>query len=110
MIPLLLILLPFVAGILSFFVKSDNGGKQLALFFSIATLAVMLLGLCVFNQSAFHHFDVSWLVSLGSRFTIGLDGMGKMLCLLTAISFPIIIAATYNNKYKSSNNFYALLT
>jgi NADH-quinone oxidoreductase subunit M len=109
MIPLLLILLPFVAGIMSFFIKSDNGSKQLALFFSIATLSVMLLGLFVFTQSSYHHFDMSWLVSLGSRFTIGLDGMGKMLCLLTAISFPIIIAATYNNKYKSTNNFYALL-
>ncbi len=46
---------------------------------------------------------------LGSRFSVSLDGMGKMLTLLTAISFPVIFAATYKNNYKSSHSFYGFM-
>jgi NADH-quinone oxidoreductase subunit M len=32
-----------------------------------------------------------------------------LLCLLTAISFPLIFVATWNNSYKEANRFYALM-
>jgi NADH-quinone oxidoreductase subunit M len=35
--------------------------------------------------------------------------MGKLLTLLTAVSFPVIFASTFNNKYKSSNAFYGFM-
>jgi NADH-quinone oxidoreductase subunit M len=38
-----------------------------------------------------------------------MDGMGKMLCLLTAVSFPVIFIATYKNNYKNAGSFYALM-
>src|SRR5437868_198224 len=40
---------------------------------------------------------------------IGLDGMGRLLTLLTAFSFPLILAATYNNSYKNASAFYGLM-
>lgn len=109
MIALLLILIPLITGVLSFFIKGENSGKQIALFSAIATLVVLLTGMFAYNQYNYLHYDVSWLPTLGSRFSLGLDGMGKMLCLLTAVSFPIIFAATYNNKYKNPSSFYGLM-
>ena len=109
MIALLLILIPLITGVLSFFIKGENSGKQIALFSAIATLVVLLAGMFAYNQYNYLHYDVSWLPTLGSRFSLGLDGMGKMLCLLTAVSFPIIFAATYNNKYKNPSSFYGLM-
>lgn len=109
MIALLLILIPLITGVLSFFIKGENSGKQIALFSAIATLLVLLTGMFAYNQYNYLHYDVSWLPTLGSRFSLGLDGMGKMLCLLTAVSFPIILAATYNNKYKNPSSFYGLM-
>ena len=109
MIALLLILIPLITGGLSFFIKGENSGKQIALFSAIATLVVLLTGMFAYNQYNYLHYDVSWLPTLGSRFSLGLDGMGKMLCLLTAVSFPIIFAATYNNKYKNPSSFYGLM-
>lgn len=109
MVPVLLILLPLITGLVSFFMKGENGGKALALASSILTLAVALGGIFIYNQPTHLSYDTAWLTTIGSRFSVGLDGMGKMLCLLTAISFPIIFLATSNNKYKDAGSFYALM-
>ena len=108
MIPVLLIFIPLVAGLFTFFVKG-NASKQLALASSVATLAVSLLSIFVYTSAKFGNFDASWIPTLSTRYTLTLDGMSKMLTLLAAISFPIIFAATYKNEYKNANQFYALM-
>ncbi len=106
MVPVLLIFIPVVSGLLAFFLKNGNAAKNWSLLASIITLAVGLYGvISTQNLST----DVEWLPVLGTRFSVSLDGMGKMLTLLTAISFPIVFAATYNNQYKNSNAFYGLM-
>jgi NADH-quinone oxidoreductase subunit M len=52
---------------------------------------------------------MSWLPSLNSRFTLEVDGLAKILILLTAISLPAILMATANNQYKQKNIFLSLL-
>ncbi len=107
MIPVLLIVIPLVTGLLSFFIKEERSAKAFALLSSVATLAVSLISL--FQSGSSISSDVQWLPMLGSRFSVSLDGMGKILTLLTAVSFPIIFASTYNNKYKSPNAFYGFM-
>ena len=109
MVAVLLILVPLIAGLGLFAVKSSNSARSLALVVSIAVLAVSLLGLTVINSHNDLNCDVSWLPMLNSRFHIGLDGMGQLLCLLTAISFPLIFVSTWSNTYKDGNRFYALM-
>lgn len=109
MVAVLLILVPLIAGLGLFAVKSGNTAKSMALLASIAVLVVSLLGLTTMNSHSDLHCDVSWLPMLNSRFHVGLDGMGQLLCLLTAISFPLILVATWNNTYKDTNRFYALM-
>ena len=106
MIPLLLILIPVVSAVLTFFLKNGNAAKNWALFSSIITLVIGIYALC---PMATLTFDATWLPLLGSRFSLSLDGLSKMLVLLTAISFPVVFASTYNNDYKQSNAFYGLM-
>ena len=109
MIVLLLILIPLIGGILSFFLKDDKAVRIWALFISIATLSLSIIGLTILKSSKYLHFSASWLGSLGSSFTIGLDGMSQVLCLLTAVAYPVILIATWNTTYKKPNNFFALM-
>lgn len=109
MIALLLILVPLISGIAAFFLKKSGGAKSWALFSSIATLVVSLLGLTVLNKTELLAFRTEWLTGLGSSFSIKLDGMGQMLCLLTAISFPLIFVSTWHREYKNAHNFFALM-
>lgn len=108
MIPVLLILLPLLTGIIGFFIKEDNAAKGWALLSAVLTLTIAIAGI-YFYPVAQQAFDSAWLPALGSRFTLSMDGMSKMLVLLTAISFPLIFLATYKNSYKSSGAFYGLM-
>jgi NADH-quinone oxidoreductase subunit M len=109
MIPVLLILIPLLGGFASFFFKSESGSKSWSLLSAIVTLVVSILGLTILNSPAQLMADAEWQPLLGSRFTVKLDGMSQLLCLLTAISYPLIFVATWFTKYEKPNNFYALM-
>jgi NADH-quinone oxidoreductase subunit M len=108
MIPVFLILLPLLTGIVGFFIKETNAAKGWALLSAILTLVVAIAGI-YFYPSAQQSFDSAWLPALGSRFTLSMDGMSKMLVLLTAVSFPLVFLSTYKNSYKNTGSFYALM-
>lgn len=108
MIPVSLILIPLIAGLVSFFLKSPGAAKAWSLFAALVTLGVAIAGICFMPAGQLSH-NVPWLTELGSRFNVSMDGMGKMLCLLTAVSFPVIFIAVYNNGYKNANSFYGLM-
>lgn len=107
MTTVLLIAVPLLTGLLSFFIKEERSAKAFALFSSVITLAVSLITLSQHGNAVTS--DASWLPMLGSRFTVSLDGMGKILTLLTAVSFPVIFASTYKNHYKNPNAFYGFM-
>jgi len=108
MIPVLLILVPIISAIICFFMNGSSA-KSWSLFSSIITLIVSVTGLILYNGDPHLRFDAEWLPSLGSRFTVGLDGMGQILSFLTAISFPIIFVATWKDDYRNAKNFYGLM-
>jgi len=106
MIPLLLIFIPVVSGLVTFLLKNGSSAKNVALLSATITAIIGVYALFATSELV---YDAAWLPVLGSRFSVALDGMSKMLTLLTAVSFPIIFAATYNNEYKNSNAFYGLM-
>ncbi len=108
MIALLLILIPLIGGLISFFIKNEIAAKGFSLLVSILTLVIALLSIYS-TQTNQLHYDVAWIPDLGSRFTLGLDGLSKILALLTAISLPIIITATYKNTYSNAGRFYGFM-
>ena len=109
--PHVLIFFPLLAGLITFLFKKDASVKSWALFSSVITLFFSLLSLYYANNKALSglDFNYEWLKYLGASFSVSLDGMGRLLTLLTAISFPIIFVATYKNEYKNANLFYGLL-
>lgn len=107
MISVLLILIPLIAGIASFLIKGNNLHKQWAVLASLAALVVSLLGIC--GSSISLNYDANWIPTFGSRFSTKIDGMSQILCLLTAISYPLIFISTYKNEYKNARSFYGLM-
>jgi NADH-quinone oxidoreductase subunit M len=113
--PELLLWIPLVTGLITFFIKGNKSVKAWALFSSLATLAVSVISLCYSDVAKhsenflYNNVSYVWLPYIGSSFTVGLDGMGHLLTFLTAFTFPLIFAATYKTDYKNSNVFYALM-
>jgi NADH-quinone oxidoreductase subunit M len=102
-------LIPLVTGLLCFFAGKATVVKSLALVGSLAALAVMLYAISLPANSNLVHYSRIWLGTLNSNLSLGLDGAGKITCLLTVVSFPLIFLATWNNVYKNSNQFYGLM-
>ena len=109
MIPLLLILIPLASGLAAFFFKNDKAVRSWALFSSIVTLAVSVLGLTVLKDDSYLKFKASWISSINTSFSIQVDGMGQILCLLTAVSFPLVFISTWKSVYNKAHNFFALM-
>jgi NADH-quinone oxidoreductase subunit M len=109
MIPVLLIVIPLITGLAAFFVRNERTVRWLVLLSSIITLLISLLGLTFFKDPQYLALQSPWMSNLGSSFSVRLDGMGQVLCLLTAVSFPIIFIATWNTQYKNAYNFFGLM-
>jgi len=108
MVALLLILVPVIGGLIALFIKNESSAKGFSLLVSIATLLIALFGVYSTNTNQLH-YDASWMPDLGSRISLGLDGLSKILALLTAVSMPVIITATYKNTYADAGKFYGLM-
>lgn len=108
MIVLSLILIPLIGGLISFAIKEEKAAKTWSLFISFAVLALTIAGLMTKSAGQLN-YSTSWLGSLGSSFTIKLDGLSQLLCLLTAVAYPLIFIATWKTQYKKAHNFFALM-
>ena len=108
MIPVLLLFIPLVAGILGCFIKEQKAASNWSIVASVVTLITAIVGIYAMPASM-HQFEATWLPSIGANFSVALDGMSKMLVLLTAISMPLIFIATRNNNYSNPGVFYALM-
>ena len=109
MVVVLLILIPLIAGVAAFFLTNEKQARIWSLAASLGTLAFCISGVSAAEGSSALAFQANWMQTLGSSFSIRMDGMGKLLCLLTAIAYPVIFAATWNSNYKKANNFFALM-
>jgi NADH-quinone oxidoreductase subunit M len=109
MIPVLLIVVPLVSGLLAFSFKNDNAVRSWALFSSLVTLVVSLAGLTVLKTDSYLQFHANWISSINASFSVRLDGMGQILCLLNAVSFPLVFISTWKSEYKNPHNFFALM-
>ena len=109
MLTVLLILIPFIAGLISFGLKG-SGPKVLGIISSLATVVIAIGTWCTFRTTP-DSLDVvaDWIPQLGSQFRVGLDGMGVMLCLLTAVAFLLIFITIYSRDYEKPGSFYGLM-
>src|SRR5690242_413640 len=109
MLTVLLILIPFIAGLIAFGLKG-SGPKVLGMISSLATVVIAIGSWCRFRTAPDSlNFVANWIPQLGSQFRVGLDGMGVMLCLLTAIASLLVFITIYNRNYEKANVFYGLM-
>ena len=109
MVVLLLFLIPLLGGLLAFFIRNDRAVRGWALLSSILTLALAITANSGVLPAAQQSFSTSWMGTLGSTFSLQLDGLSRMLCLLTAVSYPIILLSTWKSSYLKPNNFFGLM-
>ena len=109
--PELLLWLPLLAGIICFFIKDIKTVKAIAFAGSLSVLVVALISLLYTSKVylTYNAVNYLWLRNLGTSFYLSIDGAGRILTLLTAISFPIIFLSTYKNNYKNAGAFFGLM-
>ena len=109
MIAVLLIVIPLLTGLTAFLIKNEKAVRSWALFSSLVTLIVSLIGLTILKEAKYLEHQSAFMSTLGSSFAVKLDGMGQLLCLLNTIAFPLIFISTWNSSYKKPNSFFALM-
>src|SRR6187401_937656 len=103
--PELLIWMPLLSGIICFLLRNEKSVRTFAFIASLLTLAVSISTLFFTDPkfNSYNYVNYLWLKYLGNSFFVGLDGTGRLLTFLTALSFPIIILATWKNFYKNTS-------
>ena len=106
MISLLLILLPLLTGLAAFFIKDEKLARTWAVLASFATLTIAILSLCCMNDTKSLNYHCEWLPSLGASFSLKMDGVAQLLCLLNTIAYPLVFIAGWDKTYKNAKNFF----
>ncbi len=110
--PDLLIWLPILAGIICFSVGKEKAAKSIAILFSLMILGVSISTLFFTNEVKYlmyNNVNYLWLKYLGANYYIGLDPLGRMLTLLTAIAFPMVFISTSISSKPKPASFYGLM-
>ncbi len=97
----LLLLLPFVGAIATMLVPKANAqlAKQVALVFSLATLVLTAIIAIGYHRNGAEDYaeDYTWIKAFGAHYALGLDGVGIVLVVLTALLTPIVLIASWND-------------
>jgi NADH-quinone oxidoreductase subunit M len=109
MIAVLLILIPLLTGLAAFFIKNEKTARSWTLLSSLATMVVSVLAFAIIKDPASLSYKVEWMGALNSSFSVSLDGLGQVLCLLNGVAFPLIFIATWRTQYSKAHNFFALM-
>ena len=110
MITLVLILIPFLSGLLLLVVKNEQA-KIIALAATLAEFAVAIVAWIQFQPTGEMQYVINcpWIASLGITFKAGIDGISLILILLTTLSVPLIILSSFNKEIKKASLFYSLI-
>ncbi|MGW6281030.1 NADH-quinone oxidoreductase subunit M [Kribbella sp. NPDC055071] len=110
----LLLLLPFVGAIVTMVVPSAKAtlAKQVALVFSLVTLVLTAVVAIGYHRNGPDDYavDYTWIKAFGAHYALGLDGVGIVLVVLTALLTPIVLIASWNDAQKgrwSEKSFFA---
>ena len=98
------ILLPIVGSVVVALLPKREPGdalpKQVALGFSLLTLVVVaIIGFSFDTGGARYQFTETheWIQAFGAHYAVGVDGIGLVLVLLTAILSPVVILASWHD-------------
>jgi NADH-quinone oxidoreductase subunit M len=97
----LTLLLPLVGALVTMAVPKTKAlpAKQVALAFSLLTLALTIVIAVGYyrNGPAAYQETHTWIKAFGAHYAVGLDGIGLVLLVLTALLTPIVLIASWND-------------
>ncbi|HEY3389976.1 MAG TPA: NADH-quinone oxidoreductase subunit M [Prolixibacteraceae bacterium] len=105
MILLIILLIPFVTGLLLLMVRNGSIVKSVAL---VSAICNLLVTLSLFAVSP-SYYSVNWINFLGTKFSLGYDGISLIMLLLTNLLFPFIIFAGFKRDQYQVPVLYALI-
>ncbi len=109
MTALLLLLIPFVTATLLMVLRPTVRARGIALGSTLASLAVALVLWAGFPGGTVTDLHTAWLPSIALDFSLGHDGIGLLMLLLTSVAFPFIIGAGYGERLRHPSLVNALL-
>ncbi len=111
MFPLILLFLPLISALLIFMLR-DTHSRGIALGSALLSLAAVLFALNTLRLDPLNHnlnFSHSWISSLGSEISFGIDSISMIMLLLTNILFPLILLSTYNREIYKPKGYFSLM-
>lgn len=110
MAALTLLLIPLIGAIFLFLYKgTSHFSSMAALRVAFASLLVMLASLIYWTTPEMLQFSVPWLNSLGSSFSLKLDGLGRVLCLLNSVVYFLLFLFLQKKEISRSYAFFGWL-
>lgn len=106
MILLLILLIPFVTGLLLLAFRNAVTIKAISLAASVANLT-LTLWLVVTDTKL--NYIANWNFPTNIQFTLGFDGISLLMILLTALLFPFIILAGFKRDQHQPQRLYSLI-
>jgi NADH-quinone oxidoreductase subunit M len=91
---------PLAGALVTAFVPKGVLAKQVALIFSVVTLAVAIVTATQFSRddAGFQLTEThTWIEAFGVHYALGLDGLGLLLVLLTVVLVPIVMLAAWHD-------------
>ncbi|TFI44129.1 NADH-quinone oxidoreductase subunit M [Rhodococcus sp. 1R11] len=100
--------LPILGAIVVALVPADRPtiARGVAVGFATGTLAVSVVLAVAFDSGGDRYQflqDHSWIAAFGARYTLGLDGIGLVLVLLTTVLTPLLLVAGWNDGSRVAN-------
>lgn len=105
-----LILLPLVGGIVTAYLPSRGLiARQVGLGFALVTLVLAAVMATDFEAGGGMQFteQVDWINVFGAHYAVGLDGLGLLMVLLTAVLVPIVMIASWKEADPKADIFFA---
>jgi NADH-quinone oxidoreductase subunit M len=97
----LTLLLPLVGAVAVMAVPRARAllAKQVALGFAVLTLALTLVIAVGYHRNgpAAYSEQHTWIAAFGANYAVGLDGIGLVLVVLTALLTPVVLIASWND-------------
>ncbi|KQU53787.1 NADH:ubiquinone oxidoreductase subunit M [Rhodococcus sp. Leaf278] len=100
--------LPILGAIFVALVPADRPtiARGVAVGFATGTLALSVVLAIVFDAGGDRYQfleDHSWIAAFGARYTLGLDGIGLVLVLLTTVLTPLLLVAGWHDGSRVAN-------
>ena len=104
----ILLLLPIVGGLLSFFVKGTNSW-YIGVIFSAATVMLALLAYNQLPADGFLFYKKEWIPAIGANFNLSFNALAFLMTLLTGIVFLLSFIFVDVKNIESPARFYGLM-